>query len=134
MELRLDGRRRLSQVLQDYLTHWSDRTGIGVEVWALPEGDVPHRIAEALLATVREAFDNVERHSRAGTVSIAVTLGPSGLRMTISDDGIGFPPGTAGRGQIVMRANFMEISGALSINSVPGAGTTISAVVPRKAL
>jgi signal transduction histidine kinase len=33
-----------------------------------------------------------------------------------------------------MRANFMEISGALSINSVPGAGTTISAVVPRKAL
>ncbi|MFI7642403.1 sensor histidine kinase [Nonomuraea sp. NPDC049400] len=130
MQLRLDGQRGLSQVLEDYLTRWEDRTGIAVEVWALPGREVPAPVAEAVVATVREAFDNVERHSRARTASIAVTAGARGLRLTISDDGVGFPLETEGRGLLAMKAGLARISGTLKINSVLGGGTTVSAVAP----
>ena len=46
----------------------------------------------------------------------------------------GFPPGTSGHGLVAMRASFAEVGGALTINSVPGEGTTISGVVPPEAL
>ncbi|MEV1173615.1 ATP-binding protein [Nonomuraea sp. NPDC049784] len=130
MQLHLDGQRLLSQLLEDYLGQWEDRTGIAVEVWALPGGDVPPPVAEAVLATVREAFDNVERHSGARTVSIAVTAGARGLRLTVSDDGVGFPLEAEGRGLRAMKAGMAKISGTLQINSVLGAGTTVSAVAP----
>ncbi|TMR95097.1 ATP-binding protein [Nonomuraea basaltis] len=134
MELRLDGRRGLAQVLLDFLARWEERTGIAVAVWAVPGVDVPRRVSEVVLATVREAFDNVERHGRARTVSIALTVGSRGLRLTISDDGAGFAPGAAGRGQIVMKAGLAGIGGTLKINSVVGGGTTVSAAVPSAAM
>ncbi|MEV4113769.1 ATP-binding protein [Nonomuraea sp. NPDC049695] len=130
MQLHLDEQRGLSQLLEDYLRQWEERTGIAVEVWALPGGNVPSQVAEVVLTTVREALDNVERHSKARTVSVAVTAGARGLRLTISDDGAGFPLGTEGRGLRVMKAGLANISGVLKINSVLGGGTTVSAVAP----
>ncbi|WP_433431349.1 sensor histidine kinase [Nonomuraea sp. CA-141351] len=91
---------------------------------------MPPPVAEAVLATVREAFDNVERHNGARTVSPAVTAGARGLRLTVSDDGVGFPLETEGRGPRAMKAGMAKISGTLRINSVLGAGTTVSAVAP----
>ncbi|WP_043636341.1 sensor histidine kinase [Nonomuraea candida] len=76
------------------------------------------------------ALVNTERHSGAQTVSIAVTLGRGGLRMTVSDDGRGFAPGGPGSGIVRMRAAFAEIGGALTVRSVEGAGTTVTGVVP----
>lgn len=130
-ELRMRGRRRLAEALQDELAGWAERTGIRVETWALPQGPVPARIADAVLATVAEALSNVERHSGATTVSVAVTLARSGLRMTVSDDGRGFSGAASGRGITAMRARFAEVGGSLRVTSVPGEGTTVSGVVPR---
>jgi len=124
----------LSQMLRDHLTEWSERTGIAVEVWALPEREVPPKVADNVYATVREALDNVERHSGARVVSIALTVGRSGLRLTVSDEGRGFEAGTTGRGLVAMRAYFAEIGGRLTVNPVPGAGTTVSGFVPAEEL
>ncbi|MFI7641005.1 sensor histidine kinase [Nonomuraea sp. NPDC049400] len=112
----------------------SASTGIAVEVWALPKGDIPDAVARNVYAAVREALANVERHSRARTVSIALTLGKSGLRLTVSDDGCGFSPGTTGRGLSAMKAYFAEMGGDLTVNGVPGGGTTVSGIVPPRAL
>ncbi len=128
------GDRGLSQMLEDHFAEWSERTGIAVEVWALPQREVPAHVAGNVYATVREALDNVARHSRARVVSIALTVGRSGLRLTVSDDGHGFPPGTTGRGLVAMRAYFAEIGGRLTVNPVPGGGTTVSGFVPAEAL
>jgi signal transduction histidine kinase len=121
-------------MLEDHFAEWSERTGIAVEVWALPKRDVPARVAQSVYATVREALSNVERHSQARTVSIALTMGRGGLRLTVSDDGRGFPPETTGRGLVAMKAYFAEIGGTLTINGVPGEGTTVSGVVSPEAL
>ncbi|GAA1653602.1 hypothetical protein GCM10009733_058590 [Nonomuraea maheshkhaliensis] len=124
------GGQSLAEALESYLAEWSERTGIAVETWALPSTDVPSRVSSGVMATMREALSNVELHSRARTVSIAVTAGKSGLRMTISDNGQGFPLSGNGRGIARMRAAFAEIGGTLSVNSVLGEGTTVTGVVP----
>jgi signal transduction histidine kinase len=133
-ELRLrEGRNQsLAQALEEHLSEWAERTGIVVEIWALPAHDVPPNIARAVLATLGEALANVERHSGAHVVSVAVTLGPSGLRMTVSDNGIGFTGPLTGRGVTAMRTHFAQVGGTLSINGVLGEGTTVSGAVPRQ--
>ncbi|MFF5206441.1 sensor histidine kinase [Streptosporangium sp. NPDC000396] len=124
----------LTQALEDYLSRWAERSGIVVETWALPATAVPRDLARAVYATVVEALANVERHSGAEHVSVAVTLGAGGLRMTVSDDGTGFaedrPGRSEGRGLTGMRACFAEVGGTLTINSVQGGGTTITGAVP----
>jgi signal transduction histidine kinase len=126
------GGQSLAEALERYLAQWSERTGITVETWALPATDVPSGVSDGVMETMREALANVEQHSRARVVSIAVTVGKSGLRMTVSDDGQGFPPGRTGRGIARMRAAFTELGGSLSVNSVVGEGTTVSGAVPKR--
>lgn len=126
------GGRSLAEALEGYLSEWSERTGITVETWALPDEDVPDRIEQGVFGALEEALANVERHSGAGVVSIAITLSSRGLRMTVSDDGDGFSSTPAGRGIARMRAWFAELGGNLSVNSVRGEGTTITGVVPRR--
>ncbi|MFI9590610.1 sensor histidine kinase [Nonomuraea sp. NPDC052265] len=124
------GGQSLAEALEDLLAQWSERTGVAVETWALPGTDVPSRVSAGVMETMREALSNVERHSRARTVAVAVTTGPSGLRLTVSDDGQGFAEGGAGRGIARMRAAFAELGGSLSVNGVPGEGTTVSGAIP----
>ncbi|MEU8378672.1 ATP-binding protein [Streptosporangium sp. NPDC048865] len=128
-----EGRSRsLAQALEEHLTEWAERTGIAVEIWALPALDVPSVTAGAVLTALGEALANVERHSGARVVSVAVTFGRAGLRMTVSDNGIGFFGEARGRGVTAMRACFERLGGTLSVNGVPGEGTTVTGAVPRQ--
>ncbi|MFG1948150.1 sensor histidine kinase [Nonomuraea sp. NPDC048826] len=120
----------LAEALKGLLAEWSERTGITVEVWALPTADVPSRVAKGVLTVMAEGLDNVARHSQASTVSIAVTVAPSGLRLTISDDGKGFQPPPTGPGIARMRAAFAELGGSVSVTGVPEQGATVTGVVP----
>lgn len=51
--------------------------------------------------------------------------------MTVSDHGRGFELARTGRGVARMGAALAEAGGSLSVNSVAGEGTTVTAVVPR---
>lgn len=130
-ETRMRGGQSLAEALESTLEEWSRRTGIAVEIWALPATDVPARVARGVLTVLGEALANVEEHSSARTVSIAVTVGRHGLRMTVSDHGRGFAAAGPGRGLARMRAAFAEIGGTLSVNSVEREGTTVTGVVPK---
>ena len=57
-------------------------------------------------------------------------------RLTIMDNGAGFDPGQAlasgtGAGLVNMRDRLDAVGGTLTIGSVSGMGTTVTAVVPR---
>ncbi|WP_113701298.1 sensor histidine kinase [Nonomuraea lactucae] len=127
------GESGLAEAVESHLAQWSGCTGIRVETWALPAADVPARVTQAVLTALREALANVEHHSGARTVSIALTVGEGGLLMTVSDDGHGFDLVEAGSGIVRMRAAFTEVGGRLSVNSVQGGGTTVTGAVPRRA-
>ncbi|QYC41220.1 nitrate/nitrite sensor protein NarX [Nonomuraea coxensis DSM 45129] len=121
----------LAERVRRCLEEWSRRAGIAVETWALPAGEVPSRAAHAVLAALREALTLAGRGRAAvSLVSVAVTGGDGGLRMTVSDNGAGLPVDGSGPEVTAMRAAFAAAGGTLSVHAVPGEGTTVTGVLP----
>jgi signal transduction histidine kinase len=78
---------------------------------------------------------NVARHSGARQAAVDVTTRDDLVVLTVTDDGHGLPtargtvPG-AGLGLLSMRERAMELGGSCSVESSPGLGTTVRALVP----
>lgn len=93
----------------------------------------------ALLRVVEEALANVRAHSAATRASVTVSIGRSYLRAEVQDDGRGFDVARAyadaarsGRlGLAGMAERVRLLGGRLDVRSDPGAGTTVSAAIPR---
>jgi PAS domain S-box-containing protein len=83
---------------------------------------------------VQEALTNVVRHASATEVDLAVWFDQNILWIRIQDNGSGFDTtaissGTSG-GLFGMRERARSLGGELTIDSAPGAGTTIIARLP----
>ena len=93
--------------------------------------DEPTRLV--LYRVLEEALQNAHRHGRATSVEAELTLvsGPR-LQLRVTDDGCGFDPDafSAGLGVASIAARVEDQGGAWWISSSPGAGTTLTAVVP----
>lgn len=110
----------------------SDRTGVPITL--VLEGDIEVDAArrEALLRIVREAVLNAARHSAAQAITVRLS-NEDGLQLEVSDDGIGFDAAAARRdrfGLISMKERAQALGAELSIDSEPGAGTTVQVVFP----
>ena len=89
--------------------------------------------AIGLFRILQEALTNVMRHAQAHTVELTLAVEGTDLRLTISDDGIGFvqPEGRAvSFGLVGMRERVLIMGGQLSLESDLGEGTTLSVTVP----
>jgi signal transduction histidine kinase len=115
--------------------------GPAVEVAApaQPVG-LPPAVTDEVVAAVKAALDNVRKH--AGTDARAWILledEPDGVRVTVRDDGVGFPPerpaeaAAAGRLGIAqsMRGRIADCGGTTTIDSRPGEGTEVEFWIPR---
>ena len=80
---------------------------------------------------VQEALTNASKHARASRVCVDVTEADGGIAIEISDDGVGFDTaaGTPGFGLLGMRERVALAGGRLDIESAPGEGTKLRAVV-----
>ena len=102
-------------------------------------GRLPAAVEAALYFCCMEAVQNAAKHSGAGGVSVRVDELPRGWRLSIADDGVGFDRADAGRsgtgaGLVNMRDRIDAVGGTLTVTSAPGAGTTVTAEVPRAQL
>jgi signal transduction histidine kinase len=85
-----------------------------------------------------EAFSNVLRHARAGSVVVRLVCSRRELRLEIRDDGVGFDPEVAaereraGRAQGLrnMRRRAELLDATLIVRSAPGRGTELSLTMP----
>jgi signal transduction histidine kinase len=97
----------------------------------------PTEAAEAALYfACMEAVQNATKHSGAQKVAVHVGDHPGGWRLTVVDEGTGFDvqhaaESGAGAGLANMRDRLDAIGGTLDVESLPGLGTTVTAVVPR---
>ncbi|MBA0050520.1 GAF domain-containing protein [Streptomyces sp. AJS327] len=96
---------------------------------------LPAAQEEALLRVAQEAMHNALRHAEASRLAVTLVRTENGNRLRIADDGRGFDPSTvrrAGRhlGLASMRDRAAGVGGRLTIQSVPGEGTTIDMEVP----
>lgn len=93
---------------------------------------VPERIRLGVYRTVQEALANVARHAGTTAAAVQVQLEDGCLRTIVSDAGRGYDPATAraGMGLRTMRDRVERLGGTLSIDSVPGRGTTVLITLP----
>jgi PAS domain S-box-containing protein len=113
------------------------RIGLPILVDSRIEGRLPIEIENVLYRIAQEALHNVVKHAGARQVRIGLARAGGGVRLTITDDGRGFDPGTVPDGHMGltgMRARAERIGAAFGVESIPGEGTTITITVPELAL
>jgi signal transduction histidine kinase len=97
---------------------------------ALPDDLTVDWVVESvLLQIVQEALLNIHHHSRATAVEITVTAEPPVFELRITDNGRGFDPAAMvpAIGIATMQAVAGVLDGRVTIESEPGAGTTVVA-------
>jgi two-component system, NarL family, sensor histidine kinase UhpB len=113
-----------------------ERLGDGeVEATIAIDGDFSDLSDDAQLVVYRvaqEAVLNVARHSGAAHVAVALRRGSEGVELTVADDGRGFAFAESERGLGIggMRERALLVGGELTIESRPGAGTTVRLTIP----
>jgi signal transduction histidine kinase len=99
---------------------------------ALGETRLPNEVETALYRVVQESLTNIVKHADARNISVSLARRESDVAAVIEDDGSGFDPRAApkdGVGLLGMRERLALIDGRLEIESRPGAGTTVVALV-----
>ncbi len=93
-------------------------------------GRYPASIEAALYYCCSEALQNAAKHGGPDTTAtITAHADERMLTLTISDTGRGFDPATIGTGLTNMTDRLSAIGGNLAIDTAPGRGTRITAVV-----
>jgi signal transduction histidine kinase len=98
--------------------------------------EIDQNVALLLYRVAQEALANAVKHSDAGHISVDLTGGPSGVALTITDDGKGFDvngPPNGGLGLISMTERVESVGGVLEIHATPASGTRVRVTVPIQA-
>jgi signal transduction histidine kinase len=124
--------RSLSEMIDQYAVEWAHQNAIKAELTLTAGDDLVPDIRKAIYRITQEALANVARHSGATAVVIRLAVAGDRLALTISDDGRGFDPQAphAGLGLHSMRERVQSLDGDFHVDSEPGRGATVSAMIP----
>jgi two-component system sensor histidine kinase UhpB len=123
----------LVQALRTHATAVQRRSGLAIVVDAEPIARLPLPVEEALYRIGQEALHNIVKHANASNATLRIVHEGDEVKLTVSDDGVGFEPGEVPRlhfGLIGMRQRIDLVGGELQVESRPGEGTVIEASVP----
>lgn len=112
----------------------ADAAGAAFSV-AGAERRVPEPTAHALQRIVQESLLNARKHAGASETGVTLTYFADAVGVDVSDNGVGIPdPGTGGAGSgfgiRAMTWRAQSLGGTLALESRPGGGTVVAAVLP----
>ena len=126
--------REFGRVLSSHASTFTTVTSIPTEVEQSGREPRLSAVTRGMLFSIaHNAMTNAFRHSRAGRVAITLSFDGDGLRMSVSDDGIGLPDDYEDRGHGFrrMRTDAERMGGSLEAGpGESGRGTTVTCVVP----
>ena len=134
-ELRHAASRQWVEAIEARANELARRSGLELQFQARGELQVDEALEHGIVAIVQEAISNAARHAGATKIDISISTNAGALLLWISDDGCGFEPvehdptRDGGLGLRSMRERARELGGELSLESVPGRGTTIKLAV-----
>ena len=121
----------LARFLGQHAAKYLGTVGITCRVDAPPVWPVlavPAKVRHDLVMAVKEALQNVVKHSGATEVVVTLALDDGGFVIRIADDGCGIPenPAEAGRSGLAnMDARLKGLGGTCEILRRPGSGTIV---------
>jgi signal transduction histidine kinase len=118
--------------LEILLREFSDTSGIEVhaELAAVPLAPDAQLVVYRL---VQEATNNIAKHAHAHQVWVGLGMDAGRVQISVRDDGSGFEtavPLRSAFGLVGMRFRIEAANGTLRVQSTPGAGTLIEAMLP----
>ena len=133
----------LDLALQRVTQRWSQESGLAarVEISGTTRSLAPP-IEATLLRCAQEGLTNVHKHARAAQVTLTLTYMDDEIILDLQDDGAGFDPQVApqqarlehsGYGLLSLQERAAQLGGSLTVESVPGEGTTLVMVLPTSA-
>ena len=131
----------LDLALQRYTEEWSQNTRVPVDLHIggdLGSHRLPHEFETTLYRITQEALTNVARHAQAKRVSVLLERRPGYVSLIVEDDGRGFeaegviaaPASPEKLGLLGMQERVKLAGGTLTIESVPGSGSTVFTRLP----
>jgi PAS domain S-box-containing protein len=124
----------LRAALQTLMLQFQKRSGIAARLRKTRDsapGRIPKAAEMALYRITQESLNNVEKHSGATRVEVALNISGSEASLTIHDNGRGFAKGRrGGLGLHNMTERAAMLGGSLTVWSMREIGTKISARIP----
>lgn len=128
--LRLDDiRQPIHESVHDIVATFANLNGLDVAIETQPVqcgDDVRYEVVNIL----RESLRNIDEHAGATGVTVALEpVGDTGMRLSISDDGLGFDPAEVDPdryGLCGMAERAENIGATMSLDAAPGRGTSIT--------
>ena len=111
----------------------ASRVTVPVEVVAAPDERLPGAVEAAAYFVVSECLANIGKHADAEAATVAVKAQNGHVTVEVSDDGVGGAALDAGSGIQGLADRVGALSGSLAVDSAPGAGTRVTAVIPLNA-
>ena len=126
--------RELGRVLRSHISTFATITSIPAElVQSGEEPPLPTTTRRLLFSIAHNAMTNALRHADASKVIISLNFEGDGIRMSVSDDGVGLPEDYADRGHGFrnMRADAERMGGCLEAAAgKSGRGATVTCRIP----
>jgi signal transduction histidine kinase len=126
----------LAFAMRAHCREFSRRTGLACEVDVQEDfDDLDPAWSIALYRIAQEALTNITKHAQASQVRIALTREPAGVRLQITDDGVGVADESLSKpkshGVVGMRERMRQVGGRFVIRRPPnGKGTLVEAFIP----
>lgn len=128
----------LGTALEELVEDWRARVGDEVELIMALDPDVsryPLNVEGHLFRIVQQALTNAIQHARASTIRLEGSLKEESVRLSVTDDGVGFPtdvpftlPALLARkhfGLVGMNERAALVGAELQISAAPQKGTTV---------
>jgi signal transduction histidine kinase len=106
------------------------RSPVPVELDVPDSARLPERVEVAAYYAVSEALANAAKHAQASAILVRVEAGHEGLRVSVTDNGVGGADPAHGSGLVGLRDRVAAAGGRLTVQSNPGEGTQLVAELP----
>ena len=129
----------LQSAIREAVDHFERDSGITATLLCGDLSVLEEGAASELLQIIREALNNVRKHSKASQVSIVIEPQGHGIDMVVEDDGSGFPFSGAYTldeleilrlGPRSIKRRVRTLGGDLTIQSRPPEGSTLRVHIP----
>jgi two-component system sensor histidine kinase DegS len=131
----------LAPALERYATEAGKLAKVKVNFFSEDIADrrLPRTVEAAVYRAAQEAVNNAVKHAQAKNIQVFVKQERNGLRVAVSDDGVGFnltdalqEAATERRlGLAGMRHRMEMLGGSVDIETRAGEGTTVSLHIPK---
>jgi PAS domain S-box-containing protein len=124
----------LGAAIEWLVQNFTQRTAIPCALDVDEDLSLDEPYATAVFRMVQESLANVAKHAQAKRARVTVQRTADAIRLEVQDDGVGFDPsaprkaGSLGLAGLRERAQLAR--GNVDIDSTPGGGTRVTAVIP----